>query len=328
MKQQNRIMAWLLALFLLTGCGAQPAALVIVPDVVGTTATMAQDTLSQAGLVPVVKPIYDTAEPIDTVLSTDPPAGSHAAPGSKVFVFVSADRTTTDTTTQTAAVSDTTARSSSTTHTTAASQTAKPSTNPSPSATRSTTTSATLTTTTTTQTSLTATSQTSPAVTDPCANGHAYVSGVCSRCGAKDTAYVEVFTCEQTWTVENQWEFSVTSVTVHHLCSNSLNQAEGYTDQQVVTIRYTYKNIGYTNDYNDLMLNEMAFAVYDERGETASTYACRHKQPAQPLAPGESCTAEAVYVLNNHSDHLQLTVRFLPSNGHGVQRAQFDLPIT
>lgn len=46
--------------------------------------------------------------------------------------------------------------------------------------------------------------------------------------------------------VDGQWKFTVNPVTLHRLCNSYTNKREEYTDEQVIRIDYTYKNLGYT----------------------------------------------------------------------------------
>ena len=77
--------------------------------------------------------------------------------------------------------------------------------------------------------------------------GHSYKNGTCSRCGAKDPNYVKTtYSSGEYWIVDGQWKFTINSVTKHSLCNSFSNSRNGYTNEQVVTINYTYEHIGYS----------------------------------------------------------------------------------
>ena len=163
--------------------------------------------------------------------------------------------------------------------------------------------------------------------TNGSALGHSYSGGVCSRCGGKDSSYVKTYSLGETWVVDGQWEFTVNSVTTHSLCNHYSNSAGGYTNEQVIIIDYTYKNIGYTGSSIDLYISSSAFNVYDETGEAAKTYACIHVNAPKECIIGTKCTAQEDYVLMNNSSNITLSVSRYTSNGQGEAKAKFNLNV-
>ncbi len=156
--------------------------------------------------------------------------------------------------------------------------------------------------------------------------GHSYNNGVCSRCNAQDPNYVKTYSIGETWIVDGQWEFTVNSVTTHKLCNPYTNSGYGYTNEQVVIINYTYKNIGYTGTYQNLFMSSAVFDVYDEDGEAANGYACTHLKLAKDCDVGTKCTAEEDYVLLNNSSKITLLVSRYTSDSKFV-KARFELPV-
>lgn len=303
MGKGHKIVATLLALCFLMGCGSEPA-VAVVPDVVEADKDTAVAVLMEQGFVPIVKETADPSVTIGTVLCTDPPAGSYVAVGGKVYLFVAADTATTTpqstttaplSTTSTPQVSPSTAHLSTSLH---------------------------LTTTTD------ATPTTSASWADPCATGHSYTDGICTACGAVDPHFVPILSLGQTWTVENQWSFTLLSVTAHSLCNPVYTRVETLDNQRVVTIRYTYENLGFVSDNEPLLFDATTFSVTAENGAKVPSYACLHEVKAVACAVGESYTAEETYMAEEDCRRITLQVTLRAADGRGVQRVRYllDLP--
>ena len=148
--------------------------------------------------------------------------------------------------------------------------------------------------------------------------GHNYSEGKCTRCGDVDSSYVKTYKVGETWVVEGQWEFTIDSVTTHYLC-NSYSNELGYTDEQVVIIEYSYKNLRSDN----LLIS--GIEAYDETGMKASSYACSHDSNSGYIMPGTSTSESKAFVLNNNSSKILLVVsRTFAGMGN---TAKFDLTV-
>ena len=165
--------------------------------------------------------------------------------------------------------------------------------------------------------------------TVPATGYHHTVHGICVDCGRNDGSYdTRVYTIGQTWVVAGQWELTINSVTTHKLCNSTENAYEGYTDEQVITINYTYKNIGYRTDGLNLYLNNADFIVHDETGAQAKLYPCQKKKKAQQITVGQSCTAEEAFVLRTHSNGIIFEVNQYVADGSRKEHATFVLKIS
>lgn len=138
---------------------------------------------------------------------------------------------------------------------------------------------------------------------------------------------VAILSLGQTWTVENQWSFTLLGVTTHGLCNPAQNSAENLENRQTVILRYTYENLGFVSAFDQLLMNGMTFTVTEESGRPAALYACIHKEMATPCAVGESCTAEEAHAVDETCRRITLLVSLRTSDGRGVQRIQFDVPL-
>lgn len=132
------------------------------------------------------------------------------------------------------------------------------------------------------------------------------------------------YSAGETWVVDNQWEFTINSVDSHSLCNSYSNKRNEYSDEQVVLIDYSYKNLGYTGSFQDLYFSSISFDVYDEDGESAKTYACTHGQSPKVCAIGTKCSnATEAYVLKNESDYITIIIEYYTSNGNGRRKAAY-----
>lgn len=110
---------------------------------------------------------------------------------------------------------------------------------------------------------------------------------------------------DEVWSVPDQWDFKINSVTVHEAC-NEFSDLSG----QVVTINYTYTNTGYKNQgIQNLYINgNTDFTVYDETNTVGHSYPCTHNTNPQPISEGKSCTATQSFVLDNESSTITINV--------------------
>ena len=135
---------------------------------------------------------------------------------------------------------------------------------------------------------------------------------------------IPTYSVGQTWKVDGEWEFTITGVKEHKLCNNYVNKTYGYSNQQVVAISYTYKNIGYKDE---LWMSLGTFNVYDGEGEAAKEYSCScysNKNPEQCVV-GTKCSATEMYVLSNPSNSILISGGRYPSNGGSKQSAAFKI---
>ena len=136
---------------------------------------------------------------------------------------------------------------------------------------------------------------------------------------------VETLSLGQTWTVANQWTFTLLGVERHTLCNPVHNSAENYKNQQVITIRYTYENLGFVSRNEPFLFDATTFAVTQEDGAKVSSYACLHETRAVPCTVGESHTAEETYVVDEACRRITLQVTLRATDGQGIQRVKFDI---
>ena len=143
---------------------------------------------------------------------------------------------------------------------------------------------------------------------------------------ASVSAETKTYSIGETWVVDGEWEFTITEVKLHNLCNSYLNEKYGYSNQQVVAISYTYKNIGYEDE---LWMSLGTFNVYDGTGEAAEEYSCScniRKYPSECVV-GTKSSATDIYILNNPSNSIMIYGDKYPSKGGSKQSASFNIGI-
>jgi len=166
---------------------------------------------------------------------------------------------------------------------------------------------------------------------------HNYVEGKCTLCNVIDEAYVPTLKVGETWNFNDWWEFTIDSVETHELCNDLWDRMNGYTNEQVIIVKYHYKNTGF-KQFNEEMYktlgNKMGISihkVYDGKGEDAKTYACIHEDSPSDVDNGQKCTASEAFVLANRSDKItvELMESYFSENDTAPKyaRAKFELEI-
>lgn len=155
------------------------------------------------------------------------------------------------------------------------------------------------------------------------ATGHQYFDGECAVCGQEET-----YGIGETWIVDDLWEFTIDSVSTHYLCNSLANKSDGYTDEQVILIKYHYKNLGYEGVIQkNLFLSNMDFDVYDEEMEVAAGYPCTHTKYPKAIKVGYSCSASVSYVLPHNSSTVTFVLSF-DAVSTDYHEAKFILDLT
>ncbi len=164
------------------------------------------------------------------------------------------------------------------------------------------------------------------------ATGHDYdsVTGLCKNCGNSDPNHYDEIPKGEKWIVDDNWEISIVSVKNHSLHSTSINNSQGYTNEQCVLITYKVKSIGYKphlENATGLNITPLDFKVYDAEGEQAKNYVCNHTQYATVELEGLSATGVVPVVLMNNSDSITFVISEYDSDGV-IRRAFFTADIT
>lgn len=123
------------------------------------------------------------------------------------------------------------------------------------------------------------------------------------------------------WVVDGQWKLKINSVTV----TEDRNQFSDSNPAEVVIIDYTYENIGYKKNIQDLYL--MPDQVIDGKNELAQTYPVLVDGP-QPTPIGAKCAnAQVAFGLKNPSSKIKVV---FSQHGNNLEAfsATFEVPVT
>lgn len=124
------------------------------------------------------------------------------------------------------------------------------------------------------------------------------------------------------WIVDGQWKLTVNSVTA----TEDRNEYSEKKPAEVVIITYSYENIGYEDDIQDLFLNPSK--VIDGSKKMADTYPGNIVTYPQPTPVGAMMeNAEDCWGLINESETIQVIFENYDMNGKN-QKATFEVPVT
>ena len=129
------------------------------------------------------------------------------------------------------------------------------------------------------------------------------------------------------WIVDGQWEFTINNVEEHSLCDNTWNQNQGYSNETVVIIDYSYENLGYQGTIMDLYINDLK--VYDSQGEAGEKYyGCDHAGGQKECIIGTKCSnAKIAFVLFNSSSNIKVALKKYASDGTGYHEVVYSVPV-
>lgn len=132
-----------------------------------------------------------------------------------------------------------------------------------------------------------------------------------------------VYKVGDTWTVDDQWKFTITSVEA----TDKRNEFDDSNPKQVILIKYNYENIGYedsTGLMEGLYLDiESIGQLIDSDGNVCTTYPLADKH-AQETPVGAKCSAEGCFGLMVKGSPVKLNLSTYDGNDN-KQSATFEL---
>jgi lipopolysaccharide export LptBFGC system permease protein LptF len=108
----------------------------------------------------------------------------------------------------------------------------------------------------------------------------------------------------ETITVTDSKDNKMTALTIDSV--KLIDKRNSYSDKKankVVSIEYTYENIGYEKK---IAIYDGRFKVYDASGNELETYPAGVDKDPQPTSQGKKCTANMSFALNNSSNELEI----------------------
>lgn len=132
----------------------------------------------------------------------------------------------------------------------------------------------------------------------------------------------KVYGLNEEWVVDGQWKVKVTGVTV----TTQRNQFSDTNPAEVVVVNYTYENLGYTDDIQDLFLTPKT--VIDGAKKVVSTYPVSLPNNPKPTPVGAVCEAQEAFGLTVASDKIQINFEKFGSKDKTKHKATFEVPVT
>lgn len=137
----------------------------------------------------------------------------------------------------------------------------------------------------------------------------------------QETPKEKIYGLNDEWVVEGQWKLKITSITP----TVERNQFSEDKPAQVVVINYTYENLGYTSDVQDLFLTPST--VIDEGKKVSKTYPAGVKIYPKPTPVGAIMDdAQDAYGLQTESETIKIIFENYDGNKK-KQKATFEVPV-
>lgn len=132
----------------------------------------------------------------------------------------------------------------------------------------------------------------------------------------------KVYSVGEKWIVDGQWEFTINSVKT----TEERNKFWDDNPNQVVVINYSYKNLGYVGDIQDLYMRD--FIVMDEKGVVSKEYPTI-TDDCTPTPIGAICdNAEIGFGLKNESNYVTIQVEhYRGGKSTQKEKATFKIPV-
>lgn len=131
----------------------------------------------------------------------------------------------------------------------------------------------------------------------------------------------KVYKKDEFWEVPGQWKLKVNSVRP----TDDRNQFSDKKPGQVVIVDYTYENLGYTSDIQDLYITPSS--IIDSSGQMGDTYPASTENNPKPTPVGATTSnAQQAFGLITPGGNVKIIFNIFDSN-HKKQNGNFELPI-
>lgn len=132
----------------------------------------------------------------------------------------------------------------------------------------------------------------------------------------------KVYGLNEEWIVDSQWKLKITEVKT----TPDRNKYSKAQVAQVVLIKYTYENLGYKDEYQDLFL--MPRTVVDGAKKVSEIYPVRSSKYPEPTPVGAISESTVGYGLSMESDKIKIYFEQFDHNAKKMQKATFEVPVT
>ena len=132
----------------------------------------------------------------------------------------------------------------------------------------------------------------------------------------------KVYGLNEEWIVDGQWKLKITDIKT----TPDRNKYSKAQVAQVVIIKYTYENLGYKDEYQDLFL--IPRTVVDGAKKVSEIYPVRSSKYPEPTPVGAISESTVGYGLSMESDKIKIYFEQFDHNAKKMQKATFEVPVT
>ena len=132
----------------------------------------------------------------------------------------------------------------------------------------------------------------------------------------------KVYGLNEEWIVDGQWRLKITEVKTTQDRTKHIKEKIA----QVVIIKYTYENLGFKNEYQDLFLTPRT--VVDEAEKEARIYPVNSSKYPESTPIGAISESAMGYGLSTESDKIKISFSQFNQDGKTMEKATFEVPVT
>ena len=132
----------------------------------------------------------------------------------------------------------------------------------------------------------------------------------------------KVYGLNEEWVVDGQWKLKITKVKT----TQDRNKHIKDKIAQVVIIKYTYENLGFKNEYQDLFLAPRT--VIDGAKNEARICPVNSSKYPEPTPVGAISESAMGYGLSVESDKIKISFTQFDKDGKKMENATFEVPVT
>ena len=132
----------------------------------------------------------------------------------------------------------------------------------------------------------------------------------------------KVYGLNEEWIVDGQWRLKITEVKTTQDRTKHIKEKIA----QVVIIKYTYENLGFKNEYQDLFLTPRT--VVDGAEKEARIYPVNSSKYPEPTPIGAISESAMGYGLSTESDKIKISFSQFNQDGKTMETATFEVPVT
>lgn len=132
----------------------------------------------------------------------------------------------------------------------------------------------------------------------------------------------KVYGLNEEWIVDGQWRLKITAVKTTQDRTKHIKEKIA----QVVIIKYTYENLGFKNEYQDLFLTPRT--VVDGAEKEARIYPVNSSKYPEPTPIGAISESTMGYGLSTESDKIKISFSQFNQDGKTMETATFEVPVT